>query len=137
MKIGAISLIIISLCGSASAERLLYGGAQHDIFLGCLECGKFIDDSICNTANMGNPHNPLSIFNQFGVFGDKQSRSSPWNRYSNDGSVPIIVDLDDNFYGYFSINKYRGNAVSYSASLENYYETANGNLSVLFTMICK
>lgn len=130
-------LILVIICNPASAERLLLAGPNHDIFLGCLDCGEFADQSICNKADKGNPYHPLSIFNKFGLFGDSQSTSSPWNKFTTDTSVPIIVDADGVSFGYFTINNFRPNTVSYSRELGDMFESADGELSVLFTMICK
>lgn len=136
MNIYALSVVLVVLGSSAYAELLLYGGLDHDEFLGCLECGERVEDSICNKQNNGNPHNTQSIFNQYGPFGDKHSGSSPWNSFSNDESVPIIVDNEGQFYGFFTINSYRSNAVGYSRQLGDIFKTANGDFGVLFSLMC-
>ncbi len=136
MNIYALSIGLAVLGSSASGDLLLYGGDGHKEFLGCLECGEHIEDSICNKQRNGNPYNNQSIFNQYGPFGDRHSSSSPWNRYSNAESVPIIVDDDGGFYGFFTINSFRANAVGYSRQLGDMFDAADQDLGVLFSLMC-
>jgi len=87
---------------------LLFGGKNHETFLGCLNCSKYDSGS---------------IWNKYGTFGSKYNSYSPWNKYSND--PPIIVDKDGNNYGYFTANKYFHNRTkdkSLVYILDNYEE---------------
>ena len=77
---------------STNQALLLFGGNDHKTFLGCLNCVKSDDASICN---------------KFGTYGSKFNEVSPWNKFSN--SAPIIVDKNGNTYGYFSTNKFHNN----------------------------
>jgi hypothetical protein len=71
-----------------SQELHIYGGSDHDVYLGCLNCNKF---------------NSNSIWNAYGTYGSEYNTMSPWNKYSND--PPVIVDKAGDFYGYFTLNE--------------------------------
>ncbi len=81
----------------------LYGGKNHDEYLGCLNCNKFDSNSIWNTyGTYGSKYNSNSIWNTYGKYGSKYNPYSPWNAYSN--TPPVVVDKEGNFYGYFTVN---------------------------------
>lgn len=82
---------------------LLFGGADHKTFLGCLNCIDTSESSLCNEfGKYGSKFQSDSIWNEFGTYGSEFNSLSPWNEYSS--SAPIIVDKDGMSYGYFSIN---------------------------------
>lgn len=84
---------------------LLYGGENHELFLGCLNCSKYDSSSIWNKyGEHGSKYNSDSIWNKHGTYGSKFNTFSPWNKYSTES--PVIVDPDGNFYGNFTLNKY-------------------------------
>jgi hypothetical protein len=119
-----------------SQELLLFGGSRHEEFLGCFNCSEFSSDSICNEFGMGNSFRSESIFNEFGTFGNEFSSSSPWNDYSSSDDIPVLVDRNGNFYGYFTINEYRGDAVEFATSLSEIYQMAGGDLDQVQTILC-
>lgn len=82
-------LLFLSINTFAAPAYLLFGGDNHDKFLGCLNCSK---------------HDNSSIWNKYGTYGSKYNSESPWNKYSTSG--PVIVDNEGNFYGKFTTNKY-------------------------------
>ena len=89
-------------CGS---KLMLFGGADHDVYLGCLNCGKFATDSVCNQfGRYGSEFSAESIWNEFSRYGSEFSAHSPWNEFST--QAPAIVDSDGDLYGYFSANAY-------------------------------
>jgi hypothetical protein len=134
--IPAAILFLTSFTSAAFADTLLFGGKNHDTFLGCLDCNKFDTDSICNKFGKGSAFNSDSIFNSFGNFGSSFSSSSPWNKFSSDESVPVLVDKSGSFYGYFTINSFRSDAVSFSKNLSSIYENSKGDLEVVQNFIC-
>ncbi len=135
------SLIVLAFWLLASIgnaqELLLFGGSGHDEFLGCLNCSKYNSDSICNKYGKGSKYDSDSIINKYGTFGSKYSSSSPWNKYSSDNSVPVLVDPDGNFYGYFTINKYRSDAINFASDLAELYENVDGDLELIREAICE
>ena len=104
--LGVIVLVILFTSKiSSGQELLLFGGENHDVFLGCLTCGKYDQSSVWNRyGEFGSKYTQSSIWNPYGTFGSKYNRLSPWNRYSN--SAPMVVDREGQFYGYFSVNHY-------------------------------
>jgi hypothetical protein len=83
---------------------LLFGGQSHDVFLGCLNCGKFDESSIWNQfGKYGSKFQSNCIWNEFGPYGSRYTATSPWNPFA--GTPPIVLDSQGNFYGYFTANK--------------------------------
>jgi hypothetical protein len=99
------SLLISTAVFGQQQALLLYGGKDHDKFLGCLNCGRYDSSSIWNAyGTYGSPYNSDSIWNRYGTWGSPYNSESPWNKYSS--SAPVIVDKEGKFYGYFSANPY-------------------------------
>ncbi len=122
----------------AQGDLLIFGGPGHDQFLGCLICNEFSSQSICNGFGpYGNEFSSKGMFNEFAGFGNEFSSSSPWNEFSSSTSVPVVVDRDGNFYGYFTINDMRSDAVEFASNLKKIYEYADGNLEKVRMMLCK
>ena len=65
MRYIAIIFILISSSVNAAEALLLFGGKNHDEFIGCLNCGKYDDGSVCN---------------KYGDYGSKYSDKSIWNK---------------------------------------------------------
>jgi hypothetical protein len=81
----------------------LFGGPEHEDFLGCLNCVDSSPASVCNDlGKYGSSLNRNSIWNSLGKYGSSLSEYSPWNSLSH--KAPIIVDRDGKSYGYFSVN---------------------------------
>jgi hypothetical protein len=91
----------------------LYGGIKsHNVSLGCLNCPTHDILSIWNVnssygINFSSKEN--NIWNELGDFGGTTSNYSPWNLEGE--KAPVIVDLEGNFYGYFSANAYHDYAI--------------------------
>jgi hypothetical protein len=105
------SILIFIFCTTSFAlfaqQTLhIYGGQDHDQYLGCLNCNKYDSKSIWNSnGNYGSKYNSNSIWNSYGKYGGAYSSYSPFNAYST--YPPVIVDDGGNFYGYFTVNKYK------------------------------
>lgn len=83
----------------------LYGGADDDEYMGCLNCDSYDGNSIWNEyGTYGSSYNPNSIWNEYGTFGSEYSAYSPWNAYSSE--PPGIYDSNGGFYGYLTVNEY-------------------------------
>ena len=129
-----LTLFVLFFSSSVMAQINLYSDGE---FIGCLDCGKYSSDSICNKyGSYGSKYSSDSIFNKYGSYGSKYSSSSPWNKYSSSNDVPKAVDAQGNFYGYFTINKYRSNTMSISRDLSEIYENADGDLEVVREILC-
>lgn len=82
---------------SADVALLLFDGEKGRTFVGCLNCNRFDDASVCNKfGDYGSKFADKSIWNQFGDFGSKFETNSPWNRF---GEGLRIVDAQGNYYG--------------------------------------
>jgi hypothetical protein len=102
-KIFTIFTIFITATSSFSQTLHLYGGKNHDVYLGCLNCDAY---------------NSNSIWNEYGTYGSKYNTYSPWNAYSSE--PPVVVDKDGNFYGYFTVNKYNSKQADFELALTIY-----------------
>ena len=89
-----------------SQTLYIYGGEDHDVFLGKLNASKYDSKSIWNEyGTYGSEYNTNSIWNEYGTYGSAYSSYSPFNSYAS--YPPVIVDEEGNFYGYFTVNKYK------------------------------
>ena len=106
MKIYLAIIFLVFLTTITKGQSLLiYGGKNHDFFLGCLNCDKYGDKSIWNKyGDFGSKYNNNCIWNKYGDYSGKYSDLSPFNKYAT--NPPVLVDNDGNFYGYFTANKY-------------------------------
>lgn len=130
-------IFAINFSGTAYAEDLLvFGDSNHDVFLGCLNCNKFSTESVCNEFGAGNQFRTESIFNGFSKYGSPFSSLSPWNEFSSSNDVPVLVDRQGNFYGYFTINKFRSDSVNFSGDLADMYEIADGKMEIVQKLLC-
>lgn len=139
MKIVYVFLIIITIFYplNVSAELLLFGGSNHDDFIGCYDCSAYNSGSICNEyGTYGSEYSTKSIWNEYGTYGNEYSSKSPWNEYSSSNDVPVIVDRNGNFYGYFTINNYRSNAFNQSSQLQDIFNAVNGDLAKIRDIFC-
>ena len=93
----ALILVFIQYAGYCQKALHIYGGQDHDIYLGCLNCSDY---------------NSNSIWNDYGKYGNEYSQTSPFNSYAS--YPPVIVDIDGNFYGYFTINENHPNRADFA-----------------------
>ena len=89
----------------SSAPRLIFGGVDHRIFLGCLNCNQYDSKSVDNKfGEYGSPYSATSIFNPYSEYGSRYSATSACNEYASD--PPIVVDESGLFIGSLSLNRY-------------------------------
>ena len=132
-----LSILLLFSANIYAAELLIFGGYNHDVFLGCLTCSEYNSDSICNNyGTYGNKYSDKGMFNEFAVFGNEYSSMSPWNRYSVSDEVPVLVDRDGDFYGYFTINEYKYNAVNFSGEMSSWFYQYDGDLEKVRVRLC-
>lgn len=135
--LGSLCLCAVLIATPAVAKLMLFGSTGHDDYLGCLDCSEYASDSICNEyGTYGGQYSIDSIFNQYGIYGSKYNQKSPWNEYTSSNDVPVLVDENGGFYGYFTINKYRSDAVGFASDLNTVYDNANGDLELVRDAIC-
>jgi hypothetical protein len=101
----------------------LYGGSDHDVYLGCINCDEYDSNSIWNEyGTYGNSYNSNSIWNEYGTYGNEYNSDSPWNAYGT--NPPVVIDKQGGFYGYFTVNEYKDKRAESSLDLTiyKYYE---------------
>ncbi|MCA6574577.1 MAG: hypothetical protein IM537_04570 [Pseudanabaena sp. M57BS1SP1A06MG] len=92
----------------AESPLLIYGslenGTRGIVFLGCINCNKFDDNSLSNRfGDFGSRFSETSIYNRFGNWGSKFSDVSACNPRAT--NPPVIVDKEGNFQGYLTLNR--------------------------------
>ena len=112
-------VFILILCISPNAfaaDILIFGGTNHEDFLGCLTCNPYSNDSVFNKFSRYGWENDFGIWNPFGQYRNQYSRVSACNEYTSNS--PVLVDRLGTYYGRLTINQYsiesicgiRGNA---------------------------
>ena len=107
-----------------SQTLYIYGGEDHDVFLVKLNASKYDSKSIWNEyGTYGSEYNTNSIWNEYGTYGSEYSSYSPFNSYAS--YPPVIVDEEGNFYGYFTVNKYKSKRANFDLVniICEYYES--------------
>lgn len=105
-RILVIIVAVFSFNLAYGQTLLIYGGEDHDVYLGKLNASEYDSESIWNEyGRFGSKYNSNSIWNEYGRYGSSYSSYSPFNEYAT--YPPIIVDSQGNFYGYFTLNKYK------------------------------
>jgi hypothetical protein len=136
-KLILTALLSVAIATTTSGQTLhIYGGSNHDVYLGCLNCSKYDTNSIWNAyGTHGSKYNSNSIWNAYGTYGSKYNSSSPWNAYSND--PPVIVDADGGFYGYFTANRHKSKRADFSLAetLYEYHELIRDDVSEWYDKI--
>lgn len=127
-KIIASLLLFLTISTFLNAQTLhLYGGDNHDVYLGCLNCSEYDSNSIWNEyGTYGSSYNSKSIWNSYGTYGSSYNTDSPWNTYGS--NPPVVVDKNGDFYGYFTVNSYKSKRADFDLALtiyENYEDIQN------------
>lgn len=93
--------------GTSPAKLMIFGGDNHTVYLGCLNCSEYAADSVKNTyGTHGSAYSQESIMNHYSQYGSPYSSESACSEYASD--PPVIVDQAGKFYGRLTLNRYRG-----------------------------
>lgn len=96
-------------------KLLIFGGANHRTFLGCL-CSEFDSDSVLNKyGTFGNPYSSETIWNKYGDYGSRYSDTSVCNRYAT--NPPVVVTSAGDFMGFLTLDRYKSGAITEPAVL--------------------
>jgi hypothetical protein len=102
---------------ATSPELLVFGGRNHDVFLGCLTCSEYDSKSLRNTyGNFGSRYSSTSIANSYGAYGSKYSSEGACNPYGS--NPPVIVDGAGNYYGELTMNRYSAKRTNMTSALQ-------------------
>jgi hypothetical protein len=98
-----VVLVLVSNASGDCEKFMLFGGDNHDVYLGCINCSEYARDNLYNSSTRyGRRTSRQSIWNVVGSYGSTVSRYSPWNVLASE--PPVIVDDCGNFYGRFTVN---------------------------------
>ena len=136
-KLSSVLFFLFLSFSLHAKEFQIYGGNGRDVFLGCIGCSKYSSDSVCNGyGTYGNEYSSQGMFNEYAGFGNEYSSKSPWNEYSSSNDVPVLVDKQGNFYGYFTINEYRSNSVDFAGEMNKWFEEHDGDIGKVRRELC-
>ncbi len=100
----SLLFILLSFNLKAQTKLKIYGGKNHDQYLGCMTCATDDLNSIwCIFGDYGSTHSDKSIWNERGIYGSKKSNYSPYNEKAK--YPPLLLDENSKSYGYLTINK--------------------------------
>lgn len=104
-------LLLIGLGASAQVvvgggrKIMIFGGKDHEVYLGCLSCSEYDADSVLNKfGEHGSTYSSESIWNPYEDYGSHYSDLGACNAYSS--NPPVIVDDKGNYYGRLTLNRY-------------------------------
>jgi len=123
------SLLFVQIALGQKALHL-YGGQDHDVYLGCLNCNDIDRNSIWNDiGTYGSNISSKSIWNDIGTYGSDISNYSPFNSIAS--YPPAIVDKDGNFYGYLTANDINSKRANFKLALTicEYYKEIQKDVS--------
>ena len=129
-------LLFFIQISSAQKTLYLYGGENHNIFLGCLNCSDVESNSIWNdVGEYGSNVSSTSIWNDVGEYGSDVSSYSPWNDVAS--YPPVVVDKDGGFYGYLTINEAKLKRADFHLALllYKYHDLIKDDVSKWYTKI--
>jgi hypothetical protein len=100
-----------ALIAPTTNQLLLFGGQNHDVFLGCLSCTAVDPASVFNEVGpYGSAIAPHSIRNKIGEFGNSFGPVSACSVLAT--HPPVIVDRDGTYYGELTVADYRPQALA-------------------------
>lgn len=132
-------IVLVLLTGKIFGQELhLYGGEDHNVYLGCLTSSPYDSDSVWNDyGKYGNPYSSKSIWNPYSTYGNEFSSYSPFNEFAS--YPPIIVDSRGNFYGYLTANEGNSKRAEFRLALMiiGNYEEISENVSEWYSKFAK
>jgi len=88
---------------ASSGDLLVYGGDDHEVFLGCLSCPEEDELSIWNEYGaFGSRYSSTSVLNPSSEYGSRVSARSACNALASD--PPLVVDRRGHVYGRLTLN---------------------------------
>jgi hypothetical protein len=128
-KITIILAFLMTVGTHVNADLLLFSDDQT--FHGCLDCGKYDSNSVCNKyGSYGSKYSSDSIWSKYGV-GSKYNGDSPFSKY---GTGLKVVDRQGGFYGYLS--RAYGGDPKMRKFLNNIWDITNGDYDEMRDIFC-
>jgi hypothetical protein len=91
---------------NAAQKLMIFGGENHDVYLGCMSCPPWEADSVHNTVGKyGSVISPTSISNSISAYGNAISPTSACNELAT--APPVLVDRKGKYYGELTLNALR------------------------------
>jgi hypothetical protein len=119
MLVGGLSLMPVPRVEAqipAEQRLMIFGGADHDVYLGCLSCLPTAPDSVFNIiGKYGSEISPSSVRNHISRYGDPISSTSACNILASE--PPVLVDRTGKYYGELTMNELRTKRTTLKAAL--------------------
>jgi hypothetical protein len=119
MLVGGLALFTVSRVEAqilAEQRLMIFGGADHDVYLGCLSCLPTAPDSVFNIiGKYGSEISPTSVRNHISRYGDLISPTSACNILASE--PPVLVDRTGKYYGELTMNELRTKRTTLTAAL--------------------
>lgn len=93
----------------AQEAVLLFGGVNHQEFLGCLTCGQYDSNSVWAVYSEFGWNNRYGKWSRYGDYKSPYNSFSACNAYADD--PPVMVDRLGAYYGRLTINAYTAGSV--------------------------
>jgi hypothetical protein len=106
----AIGAATVAIAANAQTPAfLIFGGDDHKVFLGCLNCAETDPSSVWNDMSRYGWGNGFGVWNAYGPYKNPYGGQSACSEYAAD--PPVIVDKQGNSYGYLTTNQYKPGSV--------------------------
>ena len=102
-------------CLDVSGMSIFGYNYNEYIYIGSI-ANKFSSDSIANEFGWGNKFKSDSIMNEFGRFGSNFSSYSAFNSFAS--TPPIIVNQNNEFVGYLTVNNFKLPSINTNSAVE-------------------
>jgi hypothetical protein len=112
-----LGVILLAAPANAAGERVLvFGGQNHEEYLGCISCSETAADSIWNRYSQYGWENGFGKWNSFGKHKNQFSSTSACNEFAS--KPPILVDAKGAIYGSLSVNAFAARSVCGAVGVE-------------------
>ena len=102
----ALLLLTLAATPSSAAKIMVFGGNNHETYLGCLSCAHYSLESVRNPAGKyGGAWSMNSLMNPASKFAGTWSQYSACNEFASD--PPVIVDEEGQYYGRLTLNGFK------------------------------
>lgn len=95
--------------GHASDTLSIFGGKDHSVFLGCINCGKNDEKSILNPKSAYSLKKKKGFWSDNSPYNSWYSKLSACNSYAN--NPPVIKNQDNKVVAVLSANRYSDESV--------------------------
>lgn len=107
----ALAMIALptGIAAQSTEQIMIFGGNDHDVFLGCLNCTEYDQSSVWNDVGKYGWANSFGVWGRYGAYGGEFGTNSACSEFAS--KPPVLVDRRGAFYGYLSVNQFMSKGV--------------------------